>query len=105
MKCPKANPNLNYNIKHEEIMRAQGIQYDGKDYCYYLKKQVGSVFRFKNVDKETVKKTIENFPTKINRGCDGISSKLLKIIESVITKSLTLLINHVIYSFISFLLT
>ena len=32
---------------------AQGIQYDGsKDYSYYLKKRVDSVFRFQDVDKE-----------------------------------------------------
>ena len=43
----------------------QGIQYDGnKDYSYYFKKQVDSVFRFKDVDQETVNKTIESLPTK-----------------------------------------
>ena len=75
----------------------QGIQYDGnKDYSYYLKKQVDSVFRFKNVDEETVKKNIESLPTKNSCGCVGISSKLLKIIEPAIIKSLTLLINQII---------
>ena len=75
---------------------AQGIQYDGnKDYSYYFKKKrVDSVFRFRDRNKETVKKIIENLPTKNSCGCDGISSKLLKIIEPAIIKSLTLLINQ-----------
>ena len=74
---------------------AQWIQYDGnKDYSYYLK--IHSVFRFKNVAKETAKKTIQSLPTKNSCGCDGISSKLFKIIEPTIIISLALLINQVI---------
>ena len=44
-----------------------------------------------------MRKTINNLPTK-NCGFDGISTKLLKVIEPVILKSLTLLINQVLYS-------
>ena len=78
---------------------AQGIQYEGnKVNSYYLKKGVDSVFRFKDVDKETVKKIIESLPTKNSCGCDGISSKLLKVIEPAIIKSLILLINQVIHT-------
>ena len=46
-----------------------------------------------NVDKAVVKKTINNLQAKSNGGCDGISSNLLKVIEPVIIKPLTLLIN------------
>ena len=60
---------------------AQDIHYNGnKDYNYYLNEQVHYVFNLNNVDEETVKKTIESLPTKNSSGCDGISSKLLKII-------------------------
>ena len=45
-----------------------------------------------------LRKTINNLPTKNSCGFDGISKKLLKVIEPVILKSLTLLINQVLYS-------
>ena len=45
-----------------------------------------------------MRKTINNLPTKNSCGFDGISTKLLKVIEPVILKSLTLLINQVLYS-------
>jgi hypothetical protein len=45
-----------------------------------------------------VRKTINNLPTKNSCGFDGVSTKLLKVIEPVILKSLTLLINQVLYS-------
>ena len=79
-----ANKFNNYFTSTGETI-AQGIQYNGnKDYSYYLKKRVDSVFRFKDVGKETVKKIIESLPTKNSCSCDGISSKLLKIIERAI---------------------
>ena len=57
---------------------------------------VKSVLKFKNVNEETVRKTINYLPTKISSGFDGISSKLLNIVEPAIIKSLTLVINQVI---------
>lgn len=78
---------------------AQGIKYKGnKNYSYYLNKNVNSVFTFQSVDEETIRKTINNLPTKNSSGFDGISSKLLKIIEPAIIKSLKLLINQVLKS-------
>ena len=95
-KTDTANKFNNYFTSIAQTI-AQGIQYDGNtDYIYHLKKRVDSVFRFKDVDKKTVKKIIESLPTKNICGCDGISSKLLKIIELVIIKPLILLINRVI---------
>ena len=41
-------------------------------------------------------KTIQNLPSKNSCGVDGISSKLIKIIEPAIIKPLTLLINQVL---------
>ena len=77
----------------------QGIKYKGsKKYSYCLNKNVTSTFTFEHIDEETVRKTINNLPTKNSCGFDGISTKLLKVIEPVILKSLTLLINQVLYS-------
>ena len=32
---------------------------------YYLNKHINTVFKFQNIDEETVKKTIQSLPTKI----------------------------------------
>ena len=75
---------------------AREIKYDGnKNYKYYLNKRIDTVFTFQNIDEETVRKTIQNLPSKNSCGLDGISSKLIKIIEPAIIKPLTLLINQV----------
>ena len=76
---------------------AREIKYDGnKNYMYYLNKRIDTVFTFPNIDEETVRKTIQNLPSKNSCGLDGISSKLIKIIEPAIIKPLTLLINQVL---------
>ena len=76
---------------------AREIKYDGnKKYKYYLNKRIDTVFTFQNIDEETVRKTIQNLPSKNSSGLDGISSKLIKIIEPAIIKPLTLLINQVL---------
>ena len=50
------------------------IRYDGnKNYSYYLDKHIESVFRFHNIDEETVRKTIQNLPSKNSCGFDDIS--------------------------------
>ena len=43
-----------------------------------------------------IKRTIINLPNKSSCGYDGLSTKLLKILEPALTKSLTLLINQVL---------
>ena len=76
---------------------ARDIKYDGtKNYKYYLNKHINTVFDFQNIDEETVRKTIQNLPSKNSCELDGISSKLIKIIEPAIIKPLTLLINQVL---------
>ena len=43
----------------------QGIKYKGSEkYSYYLNKNVTSTFTFDHIDEETVRKTINNLPTK-----------------------------------------
>ena len=77
--------------------RAREIKYDGnKNYKYYLNKRIDTVFTFQNIDEETVRKIIQNLPSKNSCGLDGISSKLIKIIEPAIIKPLTSLINQVL---------
>ena len=70
---------------------ARDIKYDGtKNYKYYLNKHINTVFNCQTIDEETVRKTIQNLPSKNSCGLDGISSKLIKIIEPAIIKPLTL---------------
>ena len=88
-----------FNIFFTNIAQtiANDIKYDGnKNYSYYLNKHIHTVFKFQNIDEETVKKTIQSLLTKNSCGFDGISSKLIKIIEPAIIKSLTTLINQVL---------
>ena len=77
--------------------RYKHTKYEGtNDFTYYLNRQIHSTFKINNVDEEAVKIIIHNLPTKHSCGFDGISSKLLKIIEPAIIKSLTLVINQVL---------
>ena len=76
---------------------AKGINYDGnKNYGNYLNKDIHSSFTFMNIDEDVINKIIYNLPPKSSSGCDGISTKLLKVIAPVIIKPLTLLINQVL---------
>ena len=76
---------------------AKGINYDGnKNYGNYLNKEIHSSFTFTNIDEAAINKIIYNLAPKSSSGCDGISSKLLKVIAPVIIKPLTLLINQVL---------
>ena len=76
---------------------AKGINYDGnKNYGHYLNKDIHSSFTFMNIDEDAINKIIYHLPPKSSSGCDGISSKLLKVIAPIIIKPLTLLINQVL---------
>lgn len=76
---------------------ANNIKYKGfHDHSYYLNKKVNSVFTFNKIEEYTVKRIINNLPNKNSYGFDGFSTKLLKLIEPAITKSLTLLTNQVL---------
>ena len=82
------------NIAHTIVY---DIKYEGTtDFTYYLNRQINSTFKIQNVDEEAVKKVTHNLPTKHSYGFDGISSKLLQIIEPVILRSLTMKINQVL---------
>ena len=78
--------NVAKNIKYKCICR----------HTYYLNKIVESNFTFKYVEEDVIKRTIINLPNKSSYGYDGLSTKLLKILEPALTKPLALLINQVL---------
>ena len=57
---------------------------------------LAKVITFSFVEEDIIKRTIINLPNKSSCAYDGLSTKLLKILEPAITKSLTLLINQVL---------
>ena len=76
---------------------ANNIKYKGiHDHSYYLNKKVNSIFTFNKIEEHTVKRIINSLPNKNNYGFDVFSTKLLKLIEPAITKSLTLITNQVL---------
>jgi len=73
------------------------IKYKGtREHTYYLNKIVERNFTFSYVEEVIIKRTIINLPNKSSCGYDGPSTKLLKILEQALTKSLKLLINQVL---------
>ena len=76
---------------------ANNIKYKGiRGHTYYLNKIVESNFTFKYVEEDVIKRTIIYLPNKSSYGYDGISTKLLTILEPALTKSLALLTNQVL---------
>ena len=67
-----------------------------KTFRYYLNGNHDNVFNFQLINEETISKTIDEMHTKVSCGCDGISSRLLKLIKHVLTKSLTLITNQIL---------
>ena len=60
----------------------------------YLNAQINYSFSFKLVSNETVKNVINNMKPKNSSGHDGISMKLLKYLELILYKPITLLVNQ-----------
>ena len=52
--------------------------------------------QFKCITEEYTIKALENLENKSSSGHDGISNKLLKSIKCSVSKSLTIIINHMI---------
>ena len=76
---------------------ANNIKYKGiRGHTYYLIRIVESNFTFKYVEEDVIKRTIINLSNKSSYGYDGLSTKLLKILEPALTKSLALLTNQVL---------
>ena len=76
---------------------ASKIKYKStREHTYYINKTVDRNFTFSYVEEDIIKRTIINLPNKSSYGYDGLSTKLLTILEPALTKSLTLLINQVL---------
>ena len=58
-----------------------------KTFRFYLNGNHNYVFNFQLINEETISKTIDDMHTKASCGFDGISSRLLKLIKPVLTKS------------------
>ena len=74
---------------------AKQFESDSKiDFRSYLKNTISSNFTFRNINTHDVNKIINDMKTKTSTGHDNISNKLLKSLQVVISKSLTLIINQ-----------
>ena len=65
------------------------------DHLTYMKAP-NKIFTFENVLEEQIVNLINELPSKQSCGCDGLTSKILKLIKGTLTKSLTLLTNQII---------
>ena len=65
-----------------------------KSFETYLQKQILTSFSFNLVNTTEVDKILRDFKPKTSSGSDGISMKLLKLINEPILPSLTILINQ-----------
>jgi hypothetical protein len=76
---------------------AKNVKYKGiRGHIYYLNKIVESKFTFKYVEEDVIKRTIIYLTNKSSYGYDGLSTKLLIILEPALTKFLALLTNQVL---------
>ena len=74
---------------------AKQFETDSKsDFRSYLKNTISSNFTFRNINIHDVNKIFNDKKTKTSTGHDNISNKLLKSLQEVISKSLTLIINQ-----------
>ncbi len=67
-----------------------------KSFNDYLKKRYNPKLTFRNIDKENVSELINNLSPKTGFGFDGISSKLLKLIKTALSKPTTIIIDQMI---------
>ena len=75
---------------------AHNINYTGdKNHRYYLKTNHEKVFKFKEIEQESITMVINSLTNKSSVGIDGISTILLKCIAPSIIKPLTLIINQI----------
>ncbi len=62
----------------------------------YLKENITTRLKLKNIDKEVLIKIIDKLKPKTSYGFDGISTKLLKQIKLIIVEPLTVIINQML---------
>ena len=71
---------------------------DDLDFTNYLNENIHTTFELKKVTEVQVKTIIQGLNSKSSFGHDGISTILLKKLESKLTKPLTLIINQSLHS-------
>ena len=69
-------------------------EHGDSSYRAYLSERIESSFEFRLVDSHDVKHIIKGIKTSRSNGHDGISSKLLKLINNDIADSITLIVNQ-----------
>ena len=79
---------LSSKIEHDDIT---------VDYKQYLNLPAVENLQFKCITEETTIKAIDELENKSSSGHDGISNKLLKVITFNISKSLTIVINQMLF--------
>ncbi len=67
-----------------------------KSFKNYLTVKYNLNFQFQNVEESNVNEIISKLKSKTSFGWDGLSTKLLKSIKSIMTKPLTLIINQML---------
>ena len=78
---------------------ANSLDTTGKPtFSSYLGPQVSSRFSFRTTTTEEITKLINNLPNKRSAGVDGISSVLLRNINSIIAPALSIAINQSLHS-------
>ncbi len=55
-----------------------------------------NLFKFQNVDEETIASIIDKLSAKNSCGFDGISTKLIKQSKHIFIKPLTIIINQIL---------
>ena len=86
-----------FNLYFSETGRNLSNQFTcntGKAYKRYLPETINSIFNFKNISECDVKEIICGLAPKNSFGYDFFSTKLLKYLEPILIKSLTLIINQ-----------
>ncbi len=64
----------------------------------YLDHKYNHNFQFQNVDEEFVTSIISKLAPKTSCGFDGISTKLIKILQDTLGKPITLIINQILFT-------
>ena len=86
----------NYSLLLRSVHR---LDIDGKpSFSSYLGPQVHSRFTFRITTTEEITRLNNNLPTKHSAGVDGISSVMLKNINSIIAPALSIAINQSLHS-------
>ena len=78
---------------------ANSLDSNGKpSFSSYLGPRVQSRFTFRSTSTEEITRLIDNLPSKHSAGVDGVSSVMLKFVNSIIAPALSIAINQSLHS-------